>query len=75
MGANIEKSITSDGNCFFRAISYYFHENEDFHYIIREDICNYLKLNASNFVELNFQIELMFVTSKEYIEKVKEDGF
>ena len=32
----IEKSITSDGNCFFRAISYYFREKEDFHLEFRQ---------------------------------------
>ena len=69
------ENAEGDGNCGYRALALQIYENENFHYKIREDIYNYLKLNESNFSELNFQIELMFVTAKEYIEKVKEDGF
>ena len=69
------ENVEGDGNCGYRALVMQIYENENFHYKIREDIYNYLKLNASNFAELNFQIVLMFVTAKEYIEKVKEDDF
>ena len=51
------------------------YEIEDFHYKIREDIYNYLKLNSDNFSHLNFQIDGSFVSSNEYIEKIKEEGF
>ena len=69
------ENVEGDGNYGYRALAFQIDENENFHYKIREDIYNYLKLNESNFSELNFQIALMLVTAKEYIEKVKEDGF
>ena len=51
------------------------YEDENYHYKIREDIYNYLKLNSSNFSHLNFQIDGSIIGSDEYIEKVKFDGF
>ena len=69
------ENVESDGNCGYRALALQIYETEDFHYKIREDIYNYLKLNSDNFSHLNFQIEGSFASSNEYIEKVKEEGF
>ena len=43
------ENVEGDGNCGYRALSLIIYENENFHYKIREDIYNYLKLNESNF--------------------------
>ncbi len=69
------ENVEGDGNCGYRALALQIYEDEEFYYKIREDIYKYLKLNASNFSELNFQLEGTFVSAKEYIEKVKDDGF
>ena len=69
------ENVEGDGNCGYRALALQIYGDEECHYKIREDIYNYLKINASHFSELNFQIEGGFVTANEYIEKVKEEGF
>ena len=51
------KNVEGDGNCGYRAQALQIYENEEYHYIIREDIYKYLKINSSNFSHLNFQID------------------
>ena len=69
------KNVEGDGNCGYRAQALQIYENEEYHYIIREDIYKYLKINSSNFSHLNFQIDWSFISPDEYIEKVKDEGF
>ena len=69
------EDVEGDGNCGYRALALQLYEDENYHYKIREDIYNYLKLNSSNFSHLNFQIDGSIIGSDEYIEKVKFDGF
>ena len=69
------ENVEGDGNCGYRALALQIYENEEYHYIIREDIYKYLKINSSNFSHLNFQIDGSFISPDEYIEKVKDKGF
>lgn len=48
----IEKEITPDGNCFFRAISYYFREDEENHFEFRRMLYEWLLENKSIFIEM-----------------------
>ena len=48
------ENIEGDSNYKYRALAHKIYEDKEFHYKKREDIYNYLKLNASNFSELNF---------------------
>ena len=68
-------NVDGDGNCGYRPLTLQIYEDEEVHYKIREDICNYLHLNAEWFTELNFQVDGILMAASEYIEKVQEEGF
>ncbi|XP_062597054.1 uncharacterized protein LOC134258504 [Saccostrea cucullata] len=44
-----EKKITGDGNCFFRAVSFSLANSEDFHYVIRNAVCEHIIENKEIF--------------------------
>ena len=46
---NYVKRIASDGNCFFRAISFSLSNSEDFHDVIRSAVCDHLRDNKELF--------------------------
>ena len=48
----IEKEITPDGNCFFRAISFHFREDEENHFEFRRMLYEWLLENKSIFIEM-----------------------
>ena len=45
-----EKEIAQDGNCFFRAISYYYREDEDEHLEFRNLLYEWLKAHKEDFI-------------------------
>ncbi|XP_062621669.1 uncharacterized protein LOC134283235, partial [Saccostrea cucullata] len=44
-----EKKIIGDGNCFFRAVSFSLANSEDFHYVIRNAVCEHIIENKELF--------------------------
>ena len=73
---NIEKNITGDGNCFYRCISYYFLESEDFHLDYRNLLYEYMEKNKELFLDFfqdtNPDIKL---SKKERLEILKLYSF
>lgn len=45
-----EINVIGDGNCLFRCISYYLYDNEDYYYIIRRKMIDYVSKYKSNFM-------------------------
>lgn len=48
----IEKKIKGDGNCFFRAVSYYYRNNEDDHAELRLLLYQWLNNNRDLFINM-----------------------
>ena len=71
--------ITGDGNCLFRAFSYYLHNDESKFNDIRLLIYNEAKLNKDSLKEffLEDKIDDVIVITKinNYLEKIKENKF
>ena len=44
------KKIIGDGNCLFRALSYFIHGSEDFHTIMRQQLVDFVHSNKAVFV-------------------------
>lgn len=76
--------ITPDGNCFYRAISYYLTGNENLYKNLRESVYNYVSQNITKFYEYCYvenniyylDIEENNITIKyildDYVEKIKK---
>ena len=58
----IEKAIVGDGNCFYRCISYYFLETEEFHLEYRNLLYDFMTKNKHLFIDFindtNAEVEL-----------------
>ena len=76
------KEIKSDGNCFFRAISYYMNNSEDYHNNYRE-LAYQICLNSLKEIKLFFwsdkeeetEIEIDLENKvDQYLNDLKEDG-
>ena len=79
--------ITSDGNCFFRAISYYLTGNENLHKNLRESVYKYVSQNITKFYEYCYvENNIYYIDIEEnnliikyilddYVEKIKKDKF
>ena len=62
----IEKYITEDGNCFYRALSYYYRDNEDDFDEFRQLIVNYIKNNIEDYLIFIPEDDLNLPTNIEY---------
>ena len=79
--------ITGDGNCLFRAISYYKFGNENHHLSIRNLVYNYINENKESFYEFCYEEngylilkieqknQIINFNLNEYIDNIKQPGF
>ena len=71
--------ITGDGNCLYRAFSYFLYGNENEHINIRKEVYEKAKIRKNelkNFFLENIDDEILLNTRIDnYLEKIKENGF
>jgi len=78
----IVKEITGDGNCFYNAISYYFHLTEEYNKEYRQiiyEIClesfeQIKEFIHSDYDEPNANLQDRINKAKKYIDDIKKDG-
>ena len=74
----IKVKIHKEGNCFFRAISVYFTDTQEYHEIIREIITDYALENKDEFIEFfiqdNIDQVLGSIELNDYLDKMKNNG-
>ena len=67
--------VNNDGNCFYRVMSYFLHNNENQHSIIRKEIYDKASENQKNNPQKIEILENNSLSKTQYINKMKEDGF
>ena len=79
--------MTGDGNCLFRTLSFYLHNNENAHKNLRESAYQYVTNNITNFYEYCYlKNGFYYIDIKEgshikkyilddYVEKIKKKIF
>ena len=61
------KKVPDDGNCLFGAFSHQVYGDSCFHGLIREKCCNYMKLNAANFVDF-IDTDSRYLDFEDYLQ-------
>ena len=68
---SVAKTISGDGNCYFRALSWCLTGSQKFHGVLRDLICNYIE-NPKNAAKLNSKIR-PDTTKEEHVKKMRRD--
>ena len=48
------KSVLPDANCFFRSVAVYVHGGEDYHLVVRKELCAHINANQVGYSSLLF---------------------
>ena len=67
------QQVRDDGNCLFGAFSHQVYGDQSFHGLIREKCCNYMELNAADFVGF-IDTDTQYVDFEDYLFQMRSLG-